>query len=82
MPMDEIAAAIVKLSPDEAAFFLHKLEAANRKRRVQGLGADDDFRDDVLRVLAARRVRRLDLHRPVCRSWHLSAVVWQMGRHD
>ncbi len=33
--MDEIAAAIVKLSPDEAAFFLHKLEAANRKRRVQ-----------------------------------------------
>ena len=35
LPMDEIAAAIVKLSPEEAAFFLHKLEAANRKRRVQ-----------------------------------------------
>lgn len=33
--MDEIAAAIVKLSPDEAAFFLQKLEAANRKRKVQ-----------------------------------------------
>jgi hypothetical protein len=33
--IDETTAAIVKLSPDEAAFFLHKLEAANRKRRVQ-----------------------------------------------
>lgn len=35
IPIEEIAAAISKLSPEEAAFFLTKLEAANRKRRVQ-----------------------------------------------
>lgn len=31
----EIAAAIEKLTPEEAAYFLHKLEAAFRKRKIQ-----------------------------------------------
>jgi membrane protein insertase Oxa1/YidC/SpoIIIJ len=35
IPMDEIVAAVAKLSPEEATFFLTKLQAANRKRRIQ-----------------------------------------------
>jgi len=31
----EIAAAIEKLTPEEAAYFLHRLEAAFRKRKIQ-----------------------------------------------
>jgi hypothetical protein len=31
----EIAAAIEKLTPEEAAYFLHKLEVAFRKRKIQ-----------------------------------------------
>ena len=31
----EIARAIEQLTPDEAAYFLHKLEAAYRKRKIQ-----------------------------------------------
>ena len=34
----ELARAIEKLSPDEAQFFLQKLEAAIRKRKIQILG--------------------------------------------
>jgi hypothetical protein len=34
----ELARAIEKLSPEEAAFFLHKLELAIRKRKIQALG--------------------------------------------
>ncbi len=34
----ELAHAIEKLSPDEAAFFLHKLEMAIKKRKVQITG--------------------------------------------
>lgn len=34
----ELAEAIENLSPDEAQFFLHKLEAALKKRRTQILG--------------------------------------------
>lgn len=32
---DELARAIAQLSPEEAAFFLHKLEMALRKRKIQ-----------------------------------------------
>lgn len=32
---DDIARAIEQLSPEEAEFFLHKLEAAFRKRKIQ-----------------------------------------------
>jgi hypothetical protein len=32
---DELAAAVEQLSPDEAAFFLWKLETALRKRKIQ-----------------------------------------------
>ncbi len=32
---DELAKAIAQLSPEEAAFFLHKLEMALRKRKIQ-----------------------------------------------
>ena len=35
---DEIKAAIAKLDPEEAAFFLQKLEVAFKKRRLQLLG--------------------------------------------
>jgi hypothetical protein len=35
---DELARAIAKLSPDEAAFFLHRLEMAMRKRKIQLTG--------------------------------------------
>lgn len=35
---DELARAIAQLSPEEAAFFLHKLEMALRKRRIQLTG--------------------------------------------
>lgn len=35
---DELARAIEKLTPDEAAFFLAKLEAAVRKRKIQLTG--------------------------------------------
>ena len=35
---DELARAIEQLSPDEAAFFLAKLEAAIRKRKIQLTG--------------------------------------------
>jgi hypothetical protein len=35
---DQLAEAIEKLSPDEALFFLHKLECALRKRRLQVAG--------------------------------------------
>ena len=35
---DELAAAIEQLTPDEAQFFLHKLESALRKRRLQIFG--------------------------------------------
>ncbi|HEV7559131.1 MAG TPA: hypothetical protein VGO00_26840 [Kofleriaceae bacterium] len=35
---EELARAIEKLSPDEAQFFLLKLEAAIRKRKIQILG--------------------------------------------
>jgi hypothetical protein len=35
---DELAQAIAKLSPDEAAFFLHRLEMAMRKRKIQLTG--------------------------------------------
>jgi hypothetical protein len=35
---DELARAIEQLSPDEAQFFLHKLESALRKRRLQIFG--------------------------------------------
>jgi hypothetical protein len=35
---DEVARAIAKLSPDEAAFFLHKLEMAIVKRKIQLTG--------------------------------------------
>jgi len=35
---DALAAAIEQLSPAEAAFFLHKLESALRKRRLQIFG--------------------------------------------
>jgi hypothetical protein len=31
----EIAAAIEKLTPEEAAYFLHRVEAAFRKRKIQ-----------------------------------------------
>ncbi len=34
----ELARAIEELSPDEAAFFLHKLERALRKRKIQITG--------------------------------------------
>lgn len=36
--LDEVAAAIQKLSPDEAAFFLEKLEALMLKRKLQLTG--------------------------------------------
>ncbi|MDB4956400.1 MAG: hypothetical protein JWO36_3969 [Myxococcales bacterium] len=32
---DELAAAVAKLDPAEAEYFLHKLEAALRKRKIQ-----------------------------------------------
>ena len=32
---EELARAIAQLSPDEAAFFLHRLEMALRKRKIQ-----------------------------------------------
>jgi hypothetical protein len=35
---DELAAAVAKLSPDEAAFFLRRLEAAVTKRKIQLTG--------------------------------------------
>jgi hypothetical protein len=35
---EDLAHAIEKLSPDEAAFFLHKLEHAIRKRKIQITG--------------------------------------------
>jgi hypothetical protein len=35
---DELAAAVEQLSPDEAAFFLWKLERALRKRKIQLTG--------------------------------------------
>ncbi len=35
---DELAAAVEQLSPDEAAFFLKKLELALRKRKIQLTG--------------------------------------------
>lgn len=35
---EELARAIAQLSPEEAAFFLHKLEMALRKRRIQLTG--------------------------------------------
>jgi hypothetical protein len=35
---EDLARAIEQLSPDEAAFFLHKLEAAIRKRKLQITG--------------------------------------------
>ena len=35
---DAVAAAILKLDPDEAAFFLHRLESALRKRRLMIAG--------------------------------------------
>jgi hypothetical protein len=35
---DEVAAAIQKLSPDEAAFFLFKLEQSIRKRKIMLTG--------------------------------------------
>lgn len=35
---DELAAAVEQLSPDEAAFFLWKLETALRKRKIQLTG--------------------------------------------
>jgi hypothetical protein len=35
---DEVARAIAKLSPEEAAFFLHRLEMAIRKRKLQLTG--------------------------------------------
>ena len=37
-PHDELARAIGQLSPDEAAFFLHRLEMAMRKRKIQLTG--------------------------------------------
>ncbi len=35
---DELAAAVAKLSPEEAAFFLSRLEAAVTKRKIQLTG--------------------------------------------
>lgn len=35
---EELARAIAQLSPEEAAFFLHKLEMALRKRKIQLTG--------------------------------------------
>jgi hypothetical protein len=35
---EELARAVEQLSPDEAAFFLHKLELALRKRKLQITG--------------------------------------------
>lgn len=35
---DDLAAAVAKLSPDEAAFFLSRLEAAVTKRKIQLTG--------------------------------------------
>jgi len=35
---EDLARAIEQLSPDEAAFFLHKLEMAVRKRKIQLTG--------------------------------------------
>ena len=35
---EDLARAIEQLSPDEAAFFLHKLEMAIRKRKIQITG--------------------------------------------
>lgn len=35
---DELAAAVAKLSPEEAAFFLRRLEAAVTKRKIQLTG--------------------------------------------
>lgn len=35
---DEVARAIARLSPDEAAFFLHRLEMAILKRKIQLTG--------------------------------------------
>lgn len=35
---DELARAIAQLSPEEAAFFLHRLEMAMRKRKIQLTG--------------------------------------------
>jgi hypothetical protein len=35
---ENLARAVEKLNPDEAAFFLQKLEAAIRKRKIQILG--------------------------------------------
>lgn len=35
---EDLARTVEKLSPDEAAFFLHKLEAAIRKRKIQLTG--------------------------------------------
>jgi hypothetical protein len=35
---EELARAVEQLSPDEAQFFLHKLEAALRKRKIQLMG--------------------------------------------
>jgi len=35
---EELAQAVEQLSPEEAQFFLHKLEVALRKRKIQLLG--------------------------------------------
>jgi hypothetical protein len=35
---DQLVKAIAQLSPDEAAFFLHRLEMAMRKRKIQLTG--------------------------------------------
>lgn len=35
---EDLARTVENLSPDEAAFFLHKLEAAIRKRKIQLTG--------------------------------------------
>jgi hypothetical protein len=35
---EELARAVEQLSPEEAEFFLHRLEAALRKRKIQLLG--------------------------------------------
>jgi len=35
---EDLARAVEKLSPEEAQFFLHKLEVALRKRKIQLLG--------------------------------------------
>jgi hypothetical protein len=35
---DELARAVERLNPEQAEFFLHKLEAAIRKRKIQIIG--------------------------------------------